>query len=171
MEISNETKELKSAKIKVLNLAAAFVVLSGALAITVTSGNNPKTTIESRNSSVLGVSTASNENTVIVNKISTDEADSRTQSGMKRVTLAVSIKNTSGKQLQIAPGTQMQLVDEMSAVYNMTAGYTPNRLLGGSFDSGQTFNSDIDFEIPVSATPKRFIFQENANSPVSIINL
>jgi hypothetical protein len=170
MNKTNEDASLKNVKTRLLTLVTAAIILVCALAVTASSNKKHLGSVFNGTTNVLGVSTEAKDSTLSINKVTTT-SDARTTASMMRVIVSITLKNTAGRQLLVSPGEQMTLVDKDGGAYQMTAGYNPGRVIGGTLEAGQTFTGDIDFEIPTNKTPAQFIYQENANSVASIVNL
>jgi hypothetical protein len=119
---------------------------------------------------VLGANTSAPQYQLSVDKLITSIPD--TASNTQRVTIKISIKNLSGKILQISPGLQMFIIDQNKTSYNATAKYLPFGLtVGGPLANSASRTQDIDFEIPKTSVPKQFIFQLDGSTPTTRVSL
>lgn len=94
--------------------------------------------------------------------------DSTTQ--LQRTSVPLTITNNSGKVLQISPGLQMQLIDNLGESHPMTAKYvTSGSVIGGPLASGKTWTSIIDFDLPNGRVATKLIYQpDGSNLPLEI---
>lgn len=84
-----------------------------------------------------------------------------------RITVKLSIKNTSGTVLQISPGLQMSIIDQNKTAFQATAKFLPfGTVVGGPVNPSTTNALTVDFEIPLKSTPKQFAFQKDGSSQV-----
>ncbi len=95
-------------------------------------------------------------------------ADPNTQ--LQRVSLGLNIINKSGQVLQISPGLQMQLIDDLGNSHPMTAKYNaPGQVIGGAVAVGQSWSDYVDFDLPLGRTASKLIYQpESASWPVEV---
>jgi hypothetical protein len=90
----------------------------------------------------------------------------------KRVSITLSITNNTGKILQISPGLQMQLLDENSRGYPVTAAYLPaGEIIGGPLASGKSWAASIDFSIPQTVTPTMLEYLPDGSANPILVRL
>lgn len=117
---------------------------------------------------VLGASVTNASVKVSVKKVQTYPTDVVTQ--IKRVSVTITVLNNSGRNLQISPGLQMQLLDKNGASHPVTAAYLRSKShIGGTLKSGASWTQAIDFDLFSSQTPASFVYQpEPSSSGVNI---
>ncbi len=82
----------------------------------------------------------------------------------KQVTIDIAINNPSNQPVQIAPGLQMLLIASDGQAYPMTAKYLPvGTVVGGQLNPKTSKTYVVDFEIPLTASPKALNFQLDAS--------
>jgi hypothetical protein len=135
--------------------------------------STPQVTVRSQtpasDSRILGDTTASDRYDLTVNRY-TRSVDNAPE-GKYRLTIDVTLTNTSPEILQISPLLQMHVVDISSNTYDMTAEYLNNDPIGGPLKPGERFSGKIDFNVPVGSTARYFTFQLDSQSKIQTISL
>lgn len=144
------------------------VAIALVLGVAVSTSGLYLTKNKSTNGAVLGASATSASVKVTVKKVQTYPTDVATQ--IKRVSVTITVINNSGRNLQISPGLQMQLLDKSGASHPVTAAYLPSKShIGGTLKNGASWTQAIDFDLFSSQTPASFVYQpEPSASGVSI---
>lgn len=91
-------------------------------------------------------------------------------SQLERTTVTISIANSGQSVLQLAPGLQMQLIDNTGQSHPMTASYLPaGFIVGGPLQPGNSWTQQIDFNLSPAETPATFIYQPDGQpSPIEV---
>lgn len=152
----------------------AVVVLSTFLLVSTKPGHDavkgPVVSTLTPKTAVLSESSKRSDYQLTIAKVTKDGVNSSAQT--KRFTVSPVILNLSDKTIQLSPGLQMFLNDKNNVRYSMTARYlAAGKVVGGPLAGHTSTRLDVDFEIPISSTPKQFIFQVDGGSAPTTVEL
>jgi hypothetical protein len=149
-------------------IVATFLVMTGATVVMTQLINQPGHVLGQTNTKSRHAAAADYDLTIS----NFSQSTPNTNSGYKRVQIALTLKNLSRNTLQISPGLQMFVRLSSGRQASITANYlAPGQIIGGPLDPDLTSELSFDYEIPSGETPIQFIYQPDAQSPSAVIEL
>lgn len=89
---------------------------------------------------------------------------------LSKVTVDITVSNTSAGLMQISPGLQMYLNTNTGTSYPFTAEYLPaGTTIGGPLASKNIMTLGVDYKIPISETPNSLTFHpDGSTKPLTV---